>query len=64
VHPADRYRVPGAFLHEVLEQARPAANALDVKFEGAEHGPYYQLKDIAFTRSLTLAHAAIRRQRF
>ncbi len=51
-------RWTGAFLYEVLQQARPAANAVDVKFEGADHGPYYQLKDIAFTRSLTLAHAA------
>jgi len=48
----------GAFLHEVLERARPAANAVDVTFTGADHGPYYEYKDITFTRSLALSHAA------
>lgn len=48
----------GTFLHEVLKQARPAPNAIDVKFTGADHGPYYQYKDITFMRSLALSHAA------
>jgi DMSO/TMAO reductase YedYZ molybdopterin-dependent catalytic subunit len=48
----------GAFLHEALNQARPAADAVDVTFTGADHGPYYQYKDITFTRSLALGHAA------
>jgi DMSO/TMAO reductase YedYZ molybdopterin-dependent catalytic subunit len=48
----------GTFLHEVLRQARPAPNAIDVKFTGADHGPYYQYRDITFMRSLALSHAA------
>ncbi len=48
----------GTFLHEVLKQARPARNAIDVKFAGADHGPYYQYNDITFKRSLALSHAA------
>jgi DMSO/TMAO reductase YedYZ molybdopterin-dependent catalytic subunit len=48
----------GAFLHEVLKQARPAADAIDVKFQGADHGPYYQFKNVTFMRSLPLTHAA------
>jgi DMSO/TMAO reductase YedYZ molybdopterin-dependent catalytic subunit len=48
----------GAYLHEVLKQARPADSAIDVKFQGADHGPYYQFKDLTFMRSLPLAYAA------
>jgi DMSO/TMAO reductase YedYZ molybdopterin-dependent catalytic subunit len=48
----------GTFLHEVLKQARPAPNAIDVKFTGADHGAYYQYKDVAFMRSLALSHAS------
>ena len=48
----------GTFLHEVLKQARPARNAIDVKFTGADHGPYYQYNDVTFMRSLALSHAA------
>lgn len=48
----------GTYLHEVLKQARPAPNAIDVRFTGADHGPYYQYKDITFMRSLALSHAA------
>jgi len=48
----------GAFLHEVLEQARPAASAVDVRFQGADHGPYYEYEDISFIRSLGFPHAA------
>jgi DMSO/TMAO reductase YedYZ molybdopterin-dependent catalytic subunit len=53
---AARWR--GAFLHELLEQARPEADAVDVKFEGADHGHYFQYGDLTFIRSLALAHAA------
>ena len=51
-------RWKGAFLHEVLKQARPAPYAIDVKFQGADHGPYYQFKDVTFMRSLAITHAA------
>jgi DMSO/TMAO reductase YedYZ molybdopterin-dependent catalytic subunit len=47
----------GALLHEVLEQAGPDAQGVDVRFEGADHGPYYEYDDIAFIRSLDLPHA-------
>jgi DMSO/TMAO reductase YedYZ molybdopterin-dependent catalytic subunit len=33
-------RWTGALLHQVLEQARPAAAGIDVRFEGADHGAY------------------------
>ena len=51
-------RWKGALLHEVLEQAGPAADAVDVRFEGADHGPYYQYEVLAFQRSLDFPHAA------
>ncbi len=51
-------RWTGALLHEVLAQAGPAAEAVNVIFEGADHGPYHQYDDIGFGRALTLAHAA------
>jgi DMSO/TMAO reductase YedYZ molybdopterin-dependent catalytic subunit len=58
-------RWTGALLHEVLEQASPAAHGVEVRFQGADHGHYHLnpvLKDInrdnlSFERSLTLAHA-------
>src|SRR5215217_5750533 len=31
----------GALLHDVLAQARPAADGVDVRFEGADHGAYH-----------------------
>src|SRR5213595_3011930 len=34
-------RWKGAFLHEVLAQAGPRPGAVDVRFEGADHGRYY-----------------------
>jgi len=37
-------------LHGVLEQARPSADAVDVKLEGTDHGPYYQFEDMSFNR--------------
>jgi DMSO/TMAO reductase YedYZ molybdopterin-dependent catalytic subunit len=59
-------RWKGAFLHEVLAQARPAANGADVRFEGADHGAYHltpvlaetDRADLSFVRALPLAHAA------
>src|SRR3954462_6318455 len=59
-------RWAGALLHHVLEQARPAANGVDVRFEGADHGAYHlkpvlaetSRDDLTFVRALPLAHAA------
>ena len=34
-------RWTGALLHEVLAQARPATDGVDVRFEGADHGAYH-----------------------
>src|SRR3954454_16036979 len=55
----------GALLHEVLTQARPAANGADVRFTGADHGMYHlrpvlaeTTDDLTFARALPLAHAA------
>src|SRR3954462_11338437 len=56
----------GALLHEVLEQARPAAQGVEVRFDGADHGPYHlkpvlgdtNQADLQFVRSLSLTHAA------
>ena len=59
-------RWTGALLHEVLEQAHPAADGVDVRFEGADHGAYHlqpvladtDKDDLTFERALPLAHAA------
>ena len=59
-------RWKGALLHEVLEQAAPAPDGVDVRFEGADHGPYHltpvladtDRDDLSFVRALPLAHAA------
>jgi DMSO/TMAO reductase YedYZ molybdopterin-dependent catalytic subunit len=59
-------RWTGARLHEVLEQARPKADGVEVRFEGADRGPYHlepvlaetNRSDLSFVRSLTLDHAA------
>ena len=59
-------RWTGALLHEVLEQAHPAADGVDVRFEGADHGAYHlqpvlaetDKDDLTFVRALPLAHAA------
>jgi DMSO/TMAO reductase YedYZ molybdopterin-dependent catalytic subunit len=56
----------GALLHEVLDQAHPAADGVDVRFEGADHGAYHlqpvlaetNKDDLTFVRALPLAHAA------
>jgi DMSO/TMAO reductase YedYZ molybdopterin-dependent catalytic subunit len=59
-------RWTGALLHEVLERAHPAADGVDVRFEGADHGAYHlqpvladtDKDDLTFVRALPLAHAA------
>ncbi|WP_028057538.1 sulfite oxidase [Candidatus Solirubrobacter pratensis] len=59
-------RWTGALLADVLTQARPAADGVDVRFEGADHGAYHlqpilpetDNDDLAFVRALPLAHAA------
>jgi DMSO/TMAO reductase YedYZ molybdopterin-dependent catalytic subunit len=59
-------RWTGALLHEVLEQAQPAADGIEVRFEGADHGAYHlqpvleetNKDDLTFVRTLPLAHAA------
>src|SRR5215216_5470370 len=56
-------RWKGALLHEVLEQARPAAAGVEVRFEGADHGAYHlkpvlaetDKDDLTFVRALPLA---------
>jgi DMSO/TMAO reductase YedYZ molybdopterin-dependent catalytic subunit len=58
-------RWTGALLHQVLEQAKPAAEGVEVRFTGADHGSYLlhpvlqniDASDLTFVRSLTLAHA-------
>src|SRR2546421_11569599 len=55
----------GALLHEVLERAHPAADGVEVRFDGADHGAYHlkpvlaetNQADLRFVRSLALAHA-------
>ena len=59
-------RWTGALLHDVLEQVRPAGDAVDVRFEGADHGPYHlhpilpqsDKDDLTFVRALPIAVAA------
>lgn len=51
-------RWTGALLHQVLAQARPENEAVEVVFEGADHGRYYHYEDIGFARSLPYAYAA------
>ena len=60
-------RWTGALLHQVLEQARPAAAGVDVRFEGADHGVYHlrpvladtdREENLTFVRALPLSHAA------
>src|SRR5215203_1666408 len=58
-------RWKGTLLSDVLEQARPAADGLEVRFDGADHGPYHlnpvlaesDRSELRFERSLPLAHA-------
>jgi DMSO/TMAO reductase YedYZ molybdopterin-dependent catalytic subunit len=58
-------RWTGALLHEVLERAHPAAEGVEVRFEGADHGRYHlqpvlpetNRQDLTFVRSLPIALA-------
>ena len=58
-------RWTGALLSDVLEQAQPAAEGVEVRFEGADRGPYHlapvlpetNREDLAFVRTLALEHA-------
>src|SRR5204863_7168493 len=58
-------RWKGILLHEVLAQAKPAADGVEVRFDGADHGPYHlkpvlpetDKDDLRFVRSLALDHA-------
>src|SRR3954470_7913725 len=55
----------GALLHEVLQRVHPAADGVDVRFEGADHGAYHlsailadtKQDDLTFVRALPLAQA-------
>ncbi len=59
-------RWTGALLHEVLAQVEPAAQGVDVRFEGADHGSFHlqavlpetDQDNLTFIRALPLAHAA------
>jgi DMSO/TMAO reductase YedYZ molybdopterin-dependent catalytic subunit len=61
-------RWTGALLHDVLEQAHPASDGVDVRFQGADHGAYHlkpvlaetDRDNLTFVRALPLAHAADR----
>ena len=60
--PWDRYAVStarwtGARLSEVLALAQPLEDAVDVAFEGADHGPHEGHEDVAFVRALGVDHA-------
>jgi DMSO/TMAO reductase YedYZ molybdopterin-dependent catalytic subunit len=58
-------RWTGALLHKVIEQAKPTADGVEVRFQGADHGRYHlnpvltgiNRDDLTFERSLPLAHA-------
>jgi DMSO/TMAO reductase YedYZ molybdopterin-dependent catalytic subunit len=59
-------RWTGALLHDVLQRAHPAADGVDVRFVGADHGAYHlqpvlaetKKDDLTFVRALPLVHAA------
>ncbi|KQP01097.1 sulfite oxidase [Leifsonia sp. Leaf264] len=59
-------RWTGVYLHEVLALAGPTADGTDVRFEGADHGPYHlnpvlaetHRDDLSFVRALPLATVA------
>ena len=58
-------RWTGVLLHEVLAQAQPATDAIDVRFEGADHGAYHlepvlpetNRDELSFQRALPVFHA-------
>src|SRR3954468_12926558 len=59
-------RWKGVFLQKVLKRANPAAGAVDVLFQGADHGPYHlhpiladtNKDDLTFERALPITQAA------
>jgi DMSO/TMAO reductase YedYZ molybdopterin-dependent catalytic subunit len=59
-------RWTGTPLHAVLDRAGPTAAGVDVRFDGADHGPYLlkpvlaesDPNDLSFVRALPLAYAA------
>src|SRR3954449_9686934 len=59
-------RWTGALLQDVLEQAHPTSDGVDVRFQGADHGAYHlkpvlaetDRDNLTFVRALPLAHAA------
>src|SRR5688572_13742695 len=59
-------RWTGARLADALARAQPVAEGVDVRFEGADHGPYHlqailpetNQNDLTFVRALPLAEAA------
>src|SRR3954452_20428330 len=57
-------RWKGARLADVLARARPGADGVELRCEGADHGKYHlssvleDVDDLTFVRSLPLAHAA------
>jgi DMSO/TMAO reductase YedYZ molybdopterin-dependent catalytic subunit len=51
-------RWTGALLRQVLAEARPSELAVEVGFEGADHGRYHDYEDLRFARSLPYAYAA------
>jgi DMSO/TMAO reductase YedYZ molybdopterin-dependent catalytic subunit len=64
-HAVSTARWTGALLHEVVEQAKPTADGVEVRFQGADHGRYHlnpvltdiNRDDLTFERSLPIAHA-------
>jgi DMSO/TMAO reductase YedYZ molybdopterin-dependent catalytic subunit len=62
---ASTARWTGVALHEVLKQAMPHSDGVDVRFEGADHGAYHLTPvlpdtdrgDLSFVRALPLANA-------
>ena len=58
-------RWTGALLSDVLALAQPEAGGVDVRFEGADHGPYHlasileesDQNELTFVRALSLAEA-------
>ncbi len=51
-------RWKGAPLHQILQQAAPSPDGVEIAFEGADHGRYAHHEDIAFVRSLPLSDAS------
>src|SRR5947199_3010763 len=47
-------RWTGAHLHEVLERAHPAADGVEVRFDGADHGAYHLKPVLAETNQADL----------